>query len=68
MPCIKCNPSDLNHPPRPPTGMRVQFEGWLAALAAIPWLFLTIIDNKAIYFFDGAFEERLGFFDGNGIG
>jgi hypothetical protein len=28
----------------------------------------AIIDNKAIHFFDGTFEERLGFFDGNGIG
>jgi hypothetical protein len=30
MPCPKCNPSDLEHPPRPPAGSRIEFdkEGW----------------------------------------
>jgi hypothetical protein len=30
MPCPKCNPSDLDNPPRPPTGTRVNFDkdGW----------------------------------------
>jgi hypothetical protein len=30
MPCVHCNPSDLDNPPRPPAGTRVEFdeEGW----------------------------------------
>jgi hypothetical protein len=30
MPCVRCNPSDLDNPPRPPAGTRVEFdkEGW----------------------------------------
>lgn len=30
MPCVRCNPSDLANPPRPPAGMRIAFdkEGW----------------------------------------
>jgi hypothetical protein len=30
MPCVRCNPSDLDNPPRPPAGTRVVFdkEGW----------------------------------------
>jgi hypothetical protein len=26
MPCPKCNPSDLDRPPRPPTGMRIEYD------------------------------------------
>jgi hypothetical protein len=30
MPCPKCNPSDLDHPPRPPTGTGIEYDkkGW----------------------------------------
>ena len=30
MPCPKCNPSDQDHPPRPPTGTRIEYDedGW----------------------------------------
>ena len=30
MPCSKCNPSDADHPPRPPAGMRIEVDkdGW----------------------------------------
>jgi hypothetical protein len=30
MPCPKCNPSDLEHPPRPPAGTRIEIDkdGW----------------------------------------
>jgi hypothetical protein len=26
VPCPQCNPSDLDHPPRPPTGTRIEFD------------------------------------------
>jgi hypothetical protein len=30
LPCPKCNPADLENPPRPPAGTRVEFDknGW----------------------------------------
>jgi hypothetical protein len=30
MPCPQCNPSDLDHPPRPPAGTHIEFDekGW----------------------------------------
>jgi hypothetical protein len=32
MPCVRCNPSDLDNPPRPPAGTRIEFDR-LAALS-----------------------------------
>ena len=38
MPCMRCNPSDLDDPPRPPAGMHIELdkEGW-RAISAPRW-------------------------------